>query len=180
MNTVVPAIDEWAAASACTEPGRLAGVEPGAAALASEDACRGANGGRDVGHGSLIFALTSLGQGAEVLAGAPPLVLAKHGRKRQISRAPPRQKRAPRSRSKFLVDPARKPNARTRSIACLPNTRLLPSSPHRAVRGRAGIIFALRATGCRARALWAGPATAGAQRREKIIAAHRSPSAGQT
>ena len=52
-NNVVPAIDEWAAASACTEPGRLAGVEPGAAALASADPCRGLNGGRDVGHGSL-------------------------------------------------------------------------------------------------------------------------------
>ena len=53
VNTVVPAIDEWAAASACTEPGRLAGVEPGAAALASADPSLGANGGRGVGHGPL-------------------------------------------------------------------------------------------------------------------------------
>ena len=99
-NTLVPAIDEWAAASACTEPGRLAGVEPGAAALASADPCRGSNGRRDVGHGSLTCVFISCGAGPGA-AGRPTACKRTDG-KSQIHRAPLAPTRAPRSRIQIL------------------------------------------------------------------------------
>ena len=95
MNNVVPAIDEWAAASACT-PGRLAGVEPGAAALASADPCHGSNGGRGVGHGPLtcVFMRYAARVGG---AGRPTacLLAQSPAATRQIHRAPLPPARAP-------------------------------------------------------------------------------------
>jgi len=76
-------------------------------------------------------------------------------------------------RPKFL--PRKKKNREDgRAQAVYPVLRHRTSSLLHRSAARAGRIFALRAAGCRARALWAGPTDAGAQRREKIIAARRS------
>ena len=171
MNNVVPGIDEWAAASACTEPGRLAGVEPGAAALASADPCRGLNGGRDVGHGSLSLLFTGH-PGPWPIAWPHQLLLTAQKRK------PPRPHLPALCSSlpiyKFLAASTKKPRARGRAQLIYPAPARERVRSSRRYVARAGRFF------CSARR-WmprAGPLggrnVCGARATRKIIAARRS------
>ena len=173
MNTVEPAIDEWAASLSGARAGRLA-VEPmrcAGWALASVTPAAGRVEGETWGMDCFDSSLR--GWPCKCRVGRP-LVLAKHGRKRQIGRAPLRQRvllfadlQIPRGQHEKTAEQGRA------QLICQAPARERVRSSRRYV-ARAGRFF------CSARR-WmprAGPLggrnVCGARATRKIIAAHRS------
>ena len=151
MNAVVPAIDEWAAR--CQRQSReLAARRRCAARVGSSfgDPCRGANEGREVEYGSLSLLFTGPGRRCPSW---PPACKSTDAKKTNIAGPRFRPARAPLSQSKISGGQHEKPRRRTRTLLFCHTGRERVRLTSRRYAARAGRIFALRATGCRARAL---------------------------
>ena len=155
VNNMVRAVDDGQPALPDARAGRFGSRADALRGVGSSlsDPCRGANGGRDVGHGSLALPpQLSGGRGAGRL---PPLVLASTRREKANSAGPRSCQRVLLSADPKKAASKKKPRRKGRAHCYFAIPAENEFASPRAGTRPASVIFCSPRAGCRARALWA-------------------------